>query len=113
MNQPLSVWGLDSQFTSFRKLIIKDIKSISIVETNLCFEFYLFNRSIQRVEIVGYVVSKAIKAKKIILCIDDGSDVIQCVKFYDENDYDRSLPYSKTSLGDVVSLKGKIVVFNK
>ena len=113
MNQPISVWGLDSQFSCYRKLIVKDIKSIHIVETNLCYEFYLFNRSIQRVEVVGYVVSKSIKSKKIILYIDDGSDVIQIVKFFDETDYNKSLPYSNISLGDMVSLKGRIVMFNK
>ena len=84
-----------------------------MVNNRLCYEFYLCNRSIQRVEIVGYVTCKSIKTKKVILYIDDGSGIIQCVKFYNETDYEKSLPFANVSIGDLVSIKGRIIIFNE
>lgn len=79
----------------------------------MCFEFYLANRSIQRAEVAGYVVSKKVASKKVTLYLDDGSGIVQCSKFYDEADYEKSLPFASVSLGDMVAVRGRIIMFNE
>jgi aspartyl/asparaginyl-tRNA synthetase len=112
-HQPVNTWGLDAQFSSFRKLLIGHLKALKIVQHGMCFEYYLANRSIQQVEVMGYVVSKRVMSKKVVLYLDDGSGVVQCAKFYDESDYEKSLPFANVNLGDVVSIRGRIVMFQE
>ena len=94
-------------------MLIEQLKHVHVVSSGMCYELYLCKRSIQRVEVVGTIVSKAIKSEKIILYIDDGSGILQCVKFYDERDYTRSLPFAHISLGDLVSIRGRLTFFNE
>ena len=61
----------------YRKLLIGHMKSLKIVQHGMCFEFYIADRSVQRVEVAGYVVSKKVASKKVVLYIDDGTGVIQ------------------------------------
>ena len=79
----------------------------------MCYHFYLCNRAIQKVEVEGWVVSKVIKSNKVILFIDDGTGIVQCVKFFDDTDYEKSLPYANVVLGDTVSIRGRIVMFDR
>ena len=79
----------------------------------MCYQFYMCNRAVQKVELVGCIVSKAIKSSKVILHLDDGTAIVQCVKFFDDTDYEKSLPYTNVNLGDTVLIRGRVVMFDK
>ncbi len=93
-------------------MLISEFKDIRVINNSVCYEFYLCNRSIQRVEVVGCCVSKVIKSKKVLLHLDDGTGIVQCVKFFDETDIDKSIPFSNVVLGDMVSIRGRLVLFD-
>lgn len=84
--QSYTVFGLDPTYSSFRKLLIITIKN-NIVKVNEkdIFLFYLCNRGISKVEIIGWVTSIQITSKKIIYYIDDGTGIIRCTKFINNN----------------------------
>ncbi len=61
---------------------------------------------------MGTLVCRAVKSKKILIYIDDGTGVIECVKFFSEKEFEKALPYTSLSLGDCVVVRGKIIFYN-
>lgn len=115
---PMNTWLLDPTYSSFRKLLIVVIKN-NIVKVNHTdvFLFYLCNRPISKVEIMGRVISIQIRLKKITYYIDDGTGIMRCTKFLNINATDTTNQVINTingansfEVGDLVSVRGTIVL---
>jgi RPA family protein len=85
---------------------ISSIKhQIKVVQSSGHLLLYFMRKPISKVHVVGLVVSIDIKAKRIYYQIDDGTEIIRCVKYLN-SDY-RSFD-TEIQLGDLVMVKGLI-----
>jgi hypothetical protein len=84
MPLPVILWGLDPLFLAFRKLLVASIFANveKVIRGDDRYEFYLFDRPVQKIEIVGTIIGKVVRAKRVLLYVDDGTGVIECSKIY-------------------------------
>ena len=118
-NLPLmNTWLLDPTYSSFRKLLIVVIRN-NIVKVNHTdvFLYYLCNRPVSKVEIMGRVISIQIRLKNITYYIDDGTGMMRCTKFLNikatdtTNQVVNAISGSNSfEVGDLVSVRGTIVL---
>jgi len=113
----LNTWLLDPTYSCFRKLLIVIIKNnIVKINDNDVFLFYLCNRPISKVEIMGRIISTQFRLKKITYYVDDGTGVMRCTKFLNNNSTTSNQFFSTISgsssfqVGDLVSVRGTIVL---
>lgn len=103
-SHPFSLFGLDPLFSCNVKVLSAIvINRITCHEREGFYEFRICGRPISKVELVGIVVRKAVKSRKVILQIDDGTGLIECLKFYDS---DYAVPLQHIQIGELVSVKG-------
>lgn len=85
-------------------------KTIQIVEEKGLICLFLHKRPIQKVEIVGIIVSLDRKLNKIIVYIDDGTGIIRAVKYLDQS------PGAPTylfpgNIGETIIVKGNLEMY--
>ena len=98
-------FGKDIIATSFRKVFIKNIKECFILEEipNFAYLMYYMDRPILKVEIVGILREIRRKENKVTVVCDDGTGVIECIKFID---IDEKTQVDSICIGDLISIKG-------
>lgn len=102
---PLHEWGLNPSIMSFRKVVVGQVlKDVEVVPSSGHLLFYLYRTPILKVHIVGLVVSAEIKIKRAVYHVDDGTGVIRCVKFLNEN---QAAPETFV-VGQLVMVKGSL-----
>lgn len=102
---PIHEWGLNPSIMSFRKVAVGQVlKDIEVVPSSGHLLFYLYRTPILKVHIVGLVVSADIKIKRAMYHIDDGTGVVRCVKFLNEN---QAAPET-FAVGQLVMVKGSL-----
>ena len=75
-------FGTDPLWQSYRKVFCQTLKqSITRVQTGNVIAFYLCNRPVSKVEIMGIVLGVEIKDSKVTMFVDDGTAVVRCVKY--------------------------------
>jgi aspartyl/asparaginyl-tRNA synthetase len=74
-------------------------------ETSGVFLFKYLSRPISKVEIVGIVMSLQTSFKKSIYHVDDGTGVIRCIKYMNDEKINTNFALQ---LGDLVSVKGTL-----
>ncbi|XP_041376809.1 CST complex subunit STN1-like [Gigantopelta aegis] len=126
-------WGLDFCFRTFNKMYIKDILQLQEYPT-FSGAFAYKNHPIYKVDVLGTVVRVEQRSKCFVYAVDDGTGVISCScwKNNDDNTSDivkrfQKLPPSLLAkvdsilsdelenegyqLGDLLNVRGKIKVF--
>jgi len=106
---PLSqeLWGLDGQYWSHRKLFAQNIhESVTVVERNRRLEFFYLNRPVSRVEVMGLVIDITKRKAKVWVTIDDGTGVLHCVKYINENQYSHVDPLKGIIVGNLITIRG-------
>ncbi|XP_065660607.1 CST complex subunit STN1 isoform X3 [Hydra vulgaris] len=104
---PVKFWGLDPLHRCSIKLFIKQINNLPQVQ-GFQGVFVLHGHPITRFEVLGCIVSKHLTNHYIKYAVDDGTGVISCCLWLNEN-----LPSVLCSynLGDLVSVTGKLQIF--
>ena len=75
-------FGTDPLWQSYRKVFCQTLKqSITRVQTGNVIAFYLCNRPVSKVEIMGIVLGVEIKDSKVTMFVDDGTAVVRCIKY--------------------------------
>ena len=69
--------------------------------------FYLFQRPITKVELVGYIISKAIRNQRIEYVLDDGTALVQVVQWI-QDDHQEPETAPILALGTLVRVQGKL-----
>lgn len=106
---PPHEWALDPAVLVFRKVFISQIhKGILVVPFSGQLLFYLRRVPIIKVHIVGCLVSVEIRTKKITYHIDDGTGVIRCVRYLNEQQKPVQNSYV---IGDLVMVKGSLEMY--
>lgn len=98
--------GIDPQFASYKKVFIKDIRQCTTCNVGTAFVFKLNQTPISKVEAIGIVRRLERRDRKTWLSIDDGTGIMDCVKFYKDTD---ALPYRDIVVGNMVSIKGMLL----
>jgi hypothetical protein len=89
----------------YRKMFIFNIHNNVITSSkNHSLEFHYYHRAIFKVEVVGIVTSICFPKKSMSICLDDGTSVINCNLYIENEDTDR--PFQSLKFGDLVSIKG-------
>eukprot|EP01033_Poteriospumella_lacustris_P003613 gene3613-2605_t len=103
---PPHEWALDPLCHAFRKVFIAQIhQGTETIPYSGHLLFYLRNKPLIKVHIVGCLVSIDTRPKKITYHVDDGTGVIRCVRYLNENgDFD----LSPLEIGDLVMIKGSV-----
>lgn len=98
-------FGLDPAFSSYRKIFITQIlNKVKVIELEgFAFVFLFCDRPIVKVDIVGTVISIKKKEKKVVICVDDGTAVIRCIKYCELGS---EQPFFGLHVGNLVSVKG-------
>jgi len=112
MPLPLILWGLDPLFSTARKMLVFSLRQEVQVVTRPMegrYEFYLYDRPLQRVEVVGVIVKKTVKTKKVMIEIDDGTGVLECTKLYNSAE-NEPVPLQGFSLGQLVCIRGQVAM---
>lgn len=110
-------FGLDPLYSGYRKMFGSFIKhNLLKKRSGNAFLFYFMNRPISKVEYVGCVTKIDSRSKRIVYDIDDGTDVIRCIKYLSNIVYDTQSCNSYQEnhllleLGDLVVVKGLIAM---
>ncbi len=89
-------------------MLVVDIKSHLVAnETMGFFVFYFMNKPIAKVEVVGVVTKIVRRAKSMIFYIDDGTELLRCTQYINQ---DETVMSSSIVVGDVVSVKGLVAM---
>lgn len=80
--------------------------SLVVRSRNGYFEYYLHDRPVSRVEVVGVVVEIKRSANRIVFTVDDGTGLIRCLKFLAQKMADVSDPMRHADVGSVVIVQG-------
>jgi hypothetical protein len=104
-------WGLDPSYSSFWKVFCRDIKhSIVRWKSGNIFSFTMFHRPVSKVEVVGVITNVVRSAKRFTAYVDDGTEVVRCVKFLNvdeqpgESDVHATLP--SMTVGCLACIRG-------
>lgn len=91
---------------SYRRVFIVSIKrDLTCQLVGGVFRFSLHNRPIWKVHIMGIIIAASFRPKKVILSVDDGTEVVRCTKLVDDiGNFDTS----DLTVGALVSVKGSI-----
>ena len=104
----VSEWGLDPLFWSCARLA--NVEVLSLLEHPTQPGCYLLHdRPVLRAHVQGDIVSVRERQKNVTFGVDDGSAVLACVLWLNEDDADVKL--DSLQLGQLVSVRGKITVF--
>lgn len=104
---PIGLWGLDSQFWSYTRLLISDIHALKDYDA-LPGNSYRLNgvHPIHRVCIVGVAVEVKIHATNTSIFIDDGTGIILTTSWHNGDQ-----PCHQNCLGQLLMLAGKLSTF--
>lgn len=105
---PCHEWGMDPAISSFRKVFVAQIHKIVIIPYSGHLLFYLRTRPILKVHVVGIVVCVDIRPKKITYHLDDGTGVIRCVQYLNEN---VAIVPTTFQISDSVTVKGVLEMY--
>lgn len=103
--------GLDPNFSSFRKFFIETIHRKIVTSENAVnvFENRYLGRIVTKVEVCGLVTRLQRKTKKVTVRIDDGTGVIDCIKYTDPDNLEQdATPFPHLQIGDLVTIKGDL-----
>jgi hypothetical protein len=105
----LSQWGQHPSFNSFQKLFAVQLlhHTTRIELPNAAFGFEIYGRPIRKAEVVGIVRGISQKAKRTLVTVDDGTEVVDCLRFFDS---DEIPPFQGLEIGNLVSVKGSIIM---
>ena len=102
-------WGLDSQYWSYRKLFVHNIHhSIVSIEKERRLEFFYLRRPVSRVEVMGVITDISNRRSKIWLTLDDGTGIVHCVKYINENSYNNVDPIKGAKVGSLFTVRGSL-----
>eukprot|EP00039_Didymoeca_costata_P010146 m.136050 g.136050 ORF g.136050 m.136050 type:complete len:138 (-) comp14722_c0_seq4:7338-7751(-) len=102
----VSQWGLVPSFWAYSKLFIQQVLALKPVQAIPgAFTTSMNNnpRAINRVEICGVVVGQAQNSAAVTYEVDDGTGVVGCVVWRNENNGDKD-PAMLANLGDTVTV---------
>lgn len=110
MSLSLLDWGLDAQFFSSRKMLCTTVShDVQCVSVDDHFEYYLWNRPINKVEVCGMIVDMQHMKKSMWITIDDGTSVIRCVKYFEmTNGVDESSRFRTFESGNMTIIRGTL-----
>ncbi len=78
------------------------------IDSNGLLLHYIFQRPISKVEVVGVVVSVEQKIKRCTYYVDDGTEIIRCIKYLDG----MMNFFSPVVVGDTALVKGNLEKFS-
>ena len=104
---PMRSWGLDGTFWSSRKLFAENIHKSVVRETRQgSLEFWYHDRPVSRVEVMGIITDITRRQRKIWISLDDGTGIIHCVKYVNENQFSHLDPIKGVTVGSLVTIRG-------
>ncbi len=97
-------------------MLVADIRrKISTIVHEGVFQHYLFQRPVQKVEIMGIIARIVKPRKRCIYYVDDGTGLMRCTQYFSEqqsdigsNDDVANLSLISLQLGSVVRVKGTL-----
>ena len=109
MFSDLKEWGLDPTFSACRKTFVGMLKQcVYQEERGGVYELYYLGRPISKVDLVGTVVKKKPGNNRRYVNIDDGTGVMTCIKFLNQNVVSEESD-TGIEVGDLVNITGKLM----